>query len=61
MLALDGGGGGVFAMKFAETVCAMFMLTTQLACVPLHPAPDQPVNVEPVAAFAASVILVPLV
>ena len=46
--------------KFAVAVFAALMLTVQYEVVmPAH-APDQPVNLEPVAAVAVSFTLVPL-
>jgi hypothetical protein len=44
--------------KVAVTVVAAFTVTTQLP-VPVHPAPDQPVNVEPIAGEAVNVTVVP--
>src|SRR5207245_624798 len=46
-------------VKLAFTACAALIVTTQVP-VPLHPAPLQPVNTEPLAGAAVKVTDVPL-
>jgi hypothetical protein len=46
------------SVNVAVTVVAVLTVTTHMP-VPLHPPPDQPVNVEPVLADAVNVTLVP--
>lgn len=54
-----GGGGGVgFAVNVAVTAVFAFSVIVQGA-VPEHPPPDQPEKLEPEAAVAARVTLVP--
>ena len=45
-------------MKLAATLAAAIMLTVQVLAMPLH-EPDHPANVEPDAAVAVKVTLVP--
>ena len=47
-------------MKIAPTLLALLMVTWQVVLVPEH-APDQPVKVEPEAAAAVSVTVVPAI
>jgi hypothetical protein len=46
-------------VKLAVTACAALIVTTQVP-VPLHPAPLQPVNADPLAGTAVKVTGVPL-
>src|SRR6266702_3468005 len=55
---MGGRLGTLRSVKVAVTLGACVMLTVQEP-VPLHPSPLQPANVEPLAATAASVTLVP--
>jgi hypothetical protein len=52
-------GAEVGVLKVAVTVSAALIVNVQLL-VPEQPAPDQPANVEPEAAAAVKVTLVPL-
>ena len=56
--AFGGGGGGDASLNVAVTVFAALIVTLQLP-VPEQPEPDQPANVEPEAADAVKVTLVP--
>src|SRR5207253_2193787 len=57
MLRVGFGAGSVNA---ASMLVLALMVNVQVP-VPLHPPPVQPVNVEPLAAAAVSVMLVPVV
>ena len=57
--AFDTDSMYVALLKVAVTAFAALMVTMQVL-VPEQPAPDQPANVEPEAAAAVSVTLVPL-
>ena len=44
----------MLSVKVAATVLVAVMLTVQVS-VPVHPSPDQPMKVEPVAGVAVNV------
>ena len=51
-------GLGADAVNVADTVSAAVSVTVQVP-VPVHPEPDHPANVDPAAAAADSVMVVP--
>jgi hypothetical protein len=50
----------VTSTKLAVTVVAPLTVTMQVVAEPLQALPDHPMNVDPVAAVAVRVIIVPL-